>query len=304
MKQLYWSFLLIAAFGLGSQGVAQVYYEQNFDGLAVGDYIGSQESWMTWTDDPGSTEDAQVSDDFALSGSNSMHIYQTNQTGGPMDVVYVAGITEGAYDVIFNMYIPTGGSGYYNFQEVANPGVLWAFEVVLASVGQFQLSIDQAASGSGEFPLDAWFEMKHSINLDTDEMTLYVDGEMVDTFPYDGAEIGGVNFFGTGDGVELGNYYVDDLSVVEMGTSAVAPLAEPMTFVMGPNPAQNFVTLSADIDNAVIRIFALNGQLIDERLSRNLMQGHRMPLTLNEGIYFVEVSNGAQRSIQRLVIQH
>jgi hypothetical protein len=89
-----------------------------------------------------------------------------------------------------------------------------------------------------------------------------------------------------------------------MGTSSVATLEEAMTFVMAPNPAQNFVTLSADIDNAVIRIFALNGQLVDEHLSSNLMQGHRMPLNLNEGIYFVEVSNGTHRSIQRLVIQH
>jgi hypothetical protein len=304
MKQLYWSLLLIATAGLGGQAVGQVYYEQDFDGLAVGDYIGSQESWMTWSDNPGSTEDAQVSSDFAASGSNSMHVFQTSQTGGPMDVVYVAGISDGAYDVSFKMYVPSGASAYYNVQENATPGTAWAFDVVFANVGQFQITIDQAAVGTGEFPLDTWFEMKHSINLTTDEMTMYIDGEMIGTYAYDGAQIGGINFFGFGDEIELGNYYIDDLMVAEMVVESVLNVDQPLSFVMGPNPAQNFVNLMSDLDEAQVRILALNGQLIEQRTVKNLRQGQRLSLNLNEGIYFVEVMQGNQRSIQRLVIQH
>lgn len=304
MKQLYWSLLLIATAGLGGQAFGQAYYEQNFDGLAVGDYIGSQESWMTWSDNPGSTEDAQVSADFAASGSNSLHVFQTSQTGGPMDVVYVAGISEGAYDVSFKMYVPSGASAYYNMQENAAPGTAWAFDVVFANVGQFQITIDGAAAGTGEFPLDTWFEMKHSINLATDEMTMYIDGEMIGTYAYDGAEIGGINFFGFGDEIELGNYYIDDLMVEEMVVESVSQVEQPLSFVMGPNPAQNFVNITGNLDEAQIRILALNGQLVEQRVVKNLRQGQRLDVNLNEGIYFVEVMQGQQRSIQRLVIQH
>lgn len=304
MKQLYWSLLFATSFGLGGQAVGQVFYEQNFDGLAVGDYIGSQESWMTWSDNPGSTEDAQVSSDFAASGQNSMHVFQTAQAGGPMDVVYVAGINSGAYDVSFKMYIPTGASGYYNFQETSTPGQAWAFDVVFANVGQFQITIDGAAAGTGEFPLDAWFEMKHSINLETDEMDMYIDGDMIGSFAYDGPEIGGINFFGFGDEIEFGNYYIDDLMVAEMDVESVEPVAlHALAFNMGPNPAQDFVILSGDIDQAQVRVLALNGQLVSERQVNNLRQGERLSLNLNEGIYFVEVTQGTLRSIQRLVVQ-
>lgn len=303
MKQLYWSILFGAALGVVHPVSGQTYYEQNFDGFAVGDYIGSQDSWMTWSDNPGSTEDAQISDDFAASGANSLHIFQTAQAGGPMDVVFVSGISEGHINVSFKMYVPSGGSAYYNFQEATTPGTAWAFDVVFANVGQFLVSIDQTPAGTGDFPLDAWFEMNHDINLDTDEVTISIDGTEVGTFAYDGAAFGGINFFGFGDEIELGNYFIDDLMVAEaVSVQEFAPAS--LEFNMGPNPARNSIVLQSNVDNAQVRVLGLNGQLVQQMNGLNLRQGFRMDFNLNEGIYFVEVVNAGQRSIQRLVVQN
>jgi hypothetical protein len=183
------------------------------------------------------------------------------------------------------------------------PGTAWAFDVVFANVGQFLVSIDQTPAGTGDFPLDAWFEMNHDINFDTDEVTISIDGTEVGTFAYDGAAFGGINFFGFGDEIELGNYYLDDLMVSEaVSVQEIAPAN--LEFSMGPNPARNSIVLQSDVDNAQVRVLGLNGQLVQQMNGLNLRQGFRMDFNLNEGIYFVEVVNAGQRSIQRLVVQN
>jgi hypothetical protein len=77
-----------------------------------------------------------------------------------------------------------------------------------------------------------------------------------------------------------------------------------LEFSMGPNPARNSIVLQSDVDNAQVRVLGLNGQLVQQMNGLNLRQGFRMDFNLNEGIYFVEVVNAGQRSIQRLVVQN
>jgi hypothetical protein len=53
-----------------------------------------------------------------------------------------------------------------------------------------------------------------------------------------------------------------------------------------------------------MRVIALNGQLVLEGQLNNLSKGELIEFSLEDGIYFLELTSGQERSTQRLVISH
>lgn len=293
--------LLLFGLAFSFSAFGQALYEEGFEGFAAGDYISDSPVWITWTaGQEGTNGDAQVSSDYAATGSNSLHIYGQSAAGGPMDVVLLAGLDEGVYVGSWWMYVTDGNSGYYNVQEDQAPGVGWAFEATFAFTGDMQIVMDGATVGSGTFPIDEWFEVSHLIDLDNDMITVTVAGNEVGSFMFDSA-FGGVNFYGAGDGTTVPNFYLDDVSLAV--AASVEEPAESIAFTFGPNPAVNYVNLQGQPDHAMVRIHALNGQLVHEQRVNNMNRGETLELDLENGIYFLEVNSGAKRSTQRLVIQ-
>jgi hypothetical protein len=300
MKQFLLPALLVTASALQAQ-----LYTENFDGYAVGDYIAVEgaPAWAVWTTgNEGGAMDSQVSDEAALSGTQSLKIYGVN-AGGPMDVVLVAGLN-GAYEVTFNMLVPEGNSGYYNVQESQTPGVAWAFDCFLNGDGSMVYNMDGAVVATASYTPGSWLKLTHLIDTDSDLMHLYLDDVYVAQIAYDGAQIGGVNFYAYGDGTNLPTYYVDDVLVdvtdpVVDNVQAVAPLE----CVFGPNPAQDFVRVQANLDNATVRVLGLDGKVVLEQRRNDLVSGAQLNLDLNNGIYLLELTNGAKRVTQRLVVQ-
>ena len=81
-------FLLFVALGLSSLAFSQL-YDEGFEDFSAGDYVSDSPVWVTWTNgQEGTTGDAQISDEQAHTGSNSVHIYAASAAGGPMDVVF------------------------------------------------------------------------------------------------------------------------------------------------------------------------------------------------------------------------
>lgn len=332
---------------------------EDFEGYAVGDYISlvgePAGAWNTWTDgNAGTTMDSQISNEAALSGSNSLKLFG-GVAGGPMDIMLLAGIT-GAYDITFNILVPSGNSGYYNVQENIIPGTSWAFECNLNGNGSVNYNID-----GGAYTLDAsytageWLKITHHIDTDNDLMNVYFNDEYVGQLPFDGVEIGGVNFYAAGDGLTTPTYYIDDVFVdatdevllagctdatacnynadagFEDGSCAfpgdscddgddatindvyaddcscageVDGIEEQaLALSFGPNPAQNGIFLQANVAQATVRILSLDGKVVSEKLYTNLQAGTHIQLDLNNGLYFVELSDGNIRNTQRLVIQ-
>ena len=130
----------------------------------------------------------------------------------------VAGL-EGAFEVTFSIFVPEGNSGYYNVQESIVPAT--AFECYLNGNGSVNYNID-----GGAFTLDAtyatneWLTIKHRIDTDNDLMNIYFNDEYQGQLPYDGVEIGGVNFYAAGDGINVPTYFIDDFLV-----DATAPVS-------------------------------------------------------------------------------
>lgn len=189
-------------------------FAEDFEGYAVGDYISivGAPAWTVWVaGNEGGDMDAQVSDEAALSGAQSLKIFG-NVAGGPMDIVLVAGL-EGAFEVTFNVLVPQGNSGYYNFQENQIVGTDWAFECNLNADGTINYNVDGTSFASSTFVPGVWLKVTHLIDTDSDLMDIYLDDVFLAQLPYDGVQIGGVNFYAAGDGINVPTYYIDDVVV-------------------------------------------------------------------------------------------
>ena len=116
-------------------------------------------------------------------------------------------------------------------------------------------------------------------------------------------QIGGVNFYALGDG-SAPLYYVDDV-LVDITDPVVdnVQVVTALDCTFGPNPAQDFVRVQANLDNALVRVLALDGKVVLEERRNDLVGGAQLNLDLDNGIYLLELTNGSQRMTQRLVVQ-
>ena len=188
---------------------AQIIFD-NFDDYAVGSTTGTNAShWTTWSGTVGGTEDGVVIDDQAFSEPNSMLIAQ----GEIQDVLLLLGNkSSGRYLLRWMCYVQGGASAYYNIQESENPGVAWNLDVFFGADAQGNPStggtgvISQTGT-TFTYPEDTWFMVSHDIDLDNNELKLYIDGQMVEQMPYNG-NLGAVDFFSIN---QQNLYYIDDV---------------------------------------------------------------------------------------------
>ena len=299
MKQLFLPILLLAACSLNAQ-----LFTDDFEAYAAGDGISTVsdvDPWVLWSNLD--TEEAFVSEDVASSGTKSLKLEGTSAAGGPQDIVLVAGL-EGQYEVTFSMFVPEGNSGYYNVQENQIQGTTWAFETTLGSDGTINFNFDGTILLAGQYESDSWVTITHYIDTDSDLMHVYLNGEFLGQAPYDGSQVGGVNFYAAGDTQTLPLYYLDDVivDIADPVVDAVAKLPQ-VECTFGPNPASNQIRLQANLDQASVRIMGLDGKVVLQEVRNDLMNGADLSFDLRNGVYLVEISNGTSRSTQRLVVQ-
>lgn len=213
--------LLMLAMLFGMAVSAQtILYEDDLESYAADSYLAVENPtwWDTWSGNPGSGEDAQIKTTFAHSGTKSASV---DEVGGATDAILLLGDkTSGAYELTWYMYVETGKCGYHNIQHFESPGTEWAFECYFREDG----SIELEAGGnliSGTYPKDTWFEVKHEIDIDADNIKMYVNGVLLHEWPFSdesGApggtnQLGGVDFF-AGAAQSSGEsplYYIDDV---------------------------------------------------------------------------------------------
>jgi hypothetical protein len=192
-----------------------VWYADDFETYATDDYmaVANGTNWATWSDDPGSAEDAVIASNFALSGNNSLYIANGNDM-----VLKLGNQTSGKYMIGYYMLIEAGDEGYYNVQQKETPGTKWMYDVYFDGDGTGRLSIDQTDTATFVYPESKWFYVSQIIDLDNDRATLEIDGEWVLSWMYsqDGdpahLELGGFNFYGAANVY----YYMDDIEFKEV----------------------------------------------------------------------------------------
>lgn len=186
-------------------------FSDDFESYAPGSYIGPQStSWTTWSGTEGGAEDAQVTNNQASSGANSIYLSSTSANGGPQDVVLDFGplYTSGVFTFQSDFYVNSGKTGYFNFQASQTIGQTWALNVNFDAGDMY---IDDGITSNlviSSYPEATWFTLKIEANLTLKVWKAFIDGNLVGTW------INGVNSLASLDLYPIQNsqFYVDDVS--------------------------------------------------------------------------------------------
>lgn len=222
MKRALRTALLVLLLGVVEMGkmVAQnLYYD--FEQCNVGDKVAETlgDPWTTWNWNPGSAEDAIVSNTHCQS-TRAMRIGHGN------DVVLRFGEkTTGVYHISFDMYIPDGKEGYFNLQHVFNEtqriGGIQAFfnseEHGTSVTGSYMI-------GPFEIPYDEWFNVDITVYVDDVLFNLKINDKLVSKdYFYTATSISdhyttlaGIDFWPCSSNEDRNEFYVDNILFEEV----------------------------------------------------------------------------------------
>ncbi len=183
----------------------------DFEDYANGDHVAlNNPAWTTWTNNPGSAEDAVVSQENSFSPSQSMKMQVSN------DMVYPTGnITIGKHDISSRVWFPENNSGWFIMLQSFDVGnYIWGSQVYFASDGTGYIDGGGAAAASFTFDYETWIEVRNYIDLEDDVAEFWIEDELIHSWQWSSGA------FGTGDLKQLGaadffqpadeKFYIDD----------------------------------------------------------------------------------------------
>lgn len=224
-------------------------FSDDFESYDVGSYVGNNaDEWTTWSGATGGTEDAQVVDDKANSGSKSIYFYSTGQ--GPQDVVldFGAKYTTGQFDMTFSIFVTENTSAYWNFQQEEMIGVTWAGNAWYRN--DDRLTVDAGAEVMlTPFSAGEWNKVEYNIDLDNNEWVVKINDKCVGTLLAPAA-VASLDIFPLTDNATTSEFWIDDVSFNYTETMIEKELDVVLTDVASVGPA--FVGNTADLGVTVV----------------------------------------------------
>ncbi|MCK4570010.1 MAG: T9SS type A sorting domain-containing protein, partial [Bacteroidales bacterium] len=284
----------------------------NFDQLTVGDYVAVELSdrWTTWSNAPGSAEDALITDVHSNSPNNSFVVE------GTTDLVRLfaeSNLTVGKYSYSHYMYVPDNYCGYFNLQKDVIPGVEWGFQVQFDVDGIATVDAGAAAAATFTFPFETWFHHEVIVDINTDWAEYFVDGVLIigwqwtlGTFGTPGANtLGAANIYAWASGGNSPLCYFDDVCFVILEATGIGDdpvIAEVTSTNIYPNPARDHLTIESNKIIEEVRIYNNMGQLV---YSGQFGNSQIMVNTSNfiTGMYIVQVRSGEAVEVRKLIIE-
>lgn len=301
MKKLLLSLsftLLIGLSGISAQEILD-----DFDSYDLGTISAQADHWITWDLVEGSAAEAYVVDEQSASAPNSLRVAE----GGAEDILLLLGdvYDSGVYALGWNMYIPSGKTGYYNHQESQTPGDGWNFDVFFnmdgAAPGTATMVEGTAEIGTFAYPEDEWFYVSHLINLDAGTMELFINGESVYTMIYN-YTIGSINFYS----IDADNrIYLDDVVFQEADFTSIQEdnLANVSVF---PNPANDLTYIDLSTIGAAqiqYELYDLAGNRMQSDVFTNNGIQEIQTNGLSSGLYLMRLSTESSEKIFKLAVR-
>jgi len=296
MKKIY-----LLALGLISV-TASAQFTENFDDYAPGDVTPQSPYIIMW---PGAPTDGQVSNTQAKSAPNSMWIRNNNSDDV---IVQLGNKTTGTWTVSFDLYVPSGGTGFWNIQndESANPAQ-WNGQFFVGATGSGGVAgavTTDLDGGLNTVPYseNTWFNITHVIDLGAGTHVVTVDGNELYNDAYiegqtgnPAAQIGGVNFYSIDNN---NNFYVDDFKLIDGAGSTVDFGAN--SFRIYPNPVVNVLNISSNEVVEKVAVYNVIGQLVNQVAPKTASPTIDFS-TMKSGVYFVEVTINGQSQTVKIV---
>jgi len=181
--------------------------------------------------------DTEISTAQSSSSPNSIRIHDLG-TAGLSDIVALFDtLSTGAWEIAFDMYIPSGRGGYFNIQQNyigGGAGNLWGGEVYFLDNGNADVvyTTGSTLAGSFTYTQGQWFTMQTVIDLDNDTVWFEMNGNSLNVgYQYSLANAGqaiqfnGINFY---SGVRQGftydaDYYFDNFCISPRATTGPCP---------------------------------------------------------------------------------
>ncbi|MFK5981394.1 MAG: T9SS type A sorting domain-containing protein [Flavobacteriaceae bacterium] len=274
MKKIYILAFAILAFAF--TGNAQTEVDDNFDSYNLGDMSSQAFYWRTWSGAEGGTEDADVVNTFAFSGSQSLNVDGSGVTD--MIMLVESFPSSGKYSIEWKMYIPAGKEGYFNMQADLTPlNTPWAQALMGGNVyfncggltpGQgMATGVTDCSLNNGEaiftFPHDEWFTVTAIYDLDVETWGMLINGvqQFTDyTFVFNDqifAGLAGIDFFSASSSNE---FYIDDLILFNGDITLSSESFEATGFAAAMSNGQLTLKANENIDS--VEIFNMLGQKV------------------------------------------
>lgn len=289
MKKLY--ILTIVAFAFSLTVNAQI-IDDNMESYAQGPLF--QDHWSNWSGVAGDGSESIII--TIAQGTPPGFLSGLIDNGGVQDAILdLTSQIDGIRTLNFNMYIPAGKTGYYNFQESLPAGTNWALHIDFnggnLDPGVATFREGNAATvipGSFTYPEDTWFLMSHEMDLDNDLIVVRVDGvEAYSGQLYSSTgEIAGVDFFSIDTNNE---YYIDDVFHVD-GLLGVDDFSADV-FSVYPNPVRDVLNISSKAAVESITVYDILGKVVLQAQPNAISPSINMG-ALASGAYLVNVTIG------------
>lgn len=256
MNKLYKATLLAALLLICGSLSAQI-FSYDFEQCNVGDKVAETlgEPWTTWNQNPGSAEDALITDEQSL-GTRSLKIDNGNDL-----VLKLGDKTTGAYNIAFDMYIPEGKEGYFNIlHEFAGSNSVWAQEIFFNSALHGNYFSPGGAYDDFEVPYDNWFHIEIEIYLTNATACLKINGEIIIVWNYSQytttkyCSLAAMDFYPSSNSEARNGYFIDNISFTELAgpfIPIIVPENETIEVVMLKDEQQTVTTSITNVGNGI-----------------------------------------------------
>jgi len=320
--------LLSAVFAVPFLMNAQItLISEDFESYSDGDVltdVGGDNGWREWGADFGSASagySSLASSAYAANGSMSGRSV-SNETVDSDGIFAWNNINAGQYMIKMNLYVPEGSAGGYigigdNMMDI-NETYSSMYYIIS---GDTLLLVSDGAAYIAQAPLTpgAWDAVDLMVDLDANTSDIMVNGVSVGTGTAGNGNmaingLGAFDLWGTGinvfaDPVEYnpGEFFYDDLEVVDMTGGAGIEENNVMAIGVAPNPSNGDFSIDFNdyaFDNASLTITNMMGAVVyTEKLSAVSNSSKNFNLDLNAGVYVLKVADNTNEFSSRIVIK-
>jgi hypothetical protein len=320
--------LLSAAFAVPFFMNAQItLVSEDFESYSDGDVltdVAGDNGWREWGADFGAASagySSLASSAYAANGSMSGRSV-SNETVDSDGIYAWNNINAGQYMIKMSLYVPEGSAGGYigigdNMMDI-NENYSTMYYLIS---GDTLLLVFDGAAYIAQVPLTpgAWDAVDLMVDLDGNTSEVFLNGVSAGTGTAgNGAMavngLGAFDLWGTGidvfaDPVEYnpGEYFYDDIEVVDMTGGAGIAENNPMSIGVSPNPSNGEFSIDFNdyaFDNASLTITNMMGAVVySEKLSAVSNATKNFNLDINAGVYVVKVADNTNEYSSRIVIK-